>query len=654
MPDATPLALTPVTPILLDTGPSARGAHRLQTALTCPALYAFTRLLKHEAALIDRGPLIRGSIGHAGLAHHYARLGCEQHGLDPETYYPVHTAIDMVSDKFASMGNQFRKLIHDAYIAYQAFYAVERQEVVGVECPVDEMVPTPDGPLRFTQRWDLLTRDDAGRYWIQDHKFCTPGDTEIETEGGVITVEALAERVGPWQATVLTDAGLAWRGATAWRRGIREVYAVVLANGLRLRYGFDHPVLTRRGYVPTADLRPGDEVAVAARLPDRADLDVPDALLTVVGMVLADGCNTNGVVRWYKEDEACRQVYLAALRALDVPHTVQADGEIRGTGLRLQTRLAQVGITPAAAADKIIPRKLTALSARQAAVLLRALWSGDGTCKLKAGTESSVRIVYGSRSLDLCQGIQRLLFQQGILTTVTTSSVAYKGARRPYHFATVVGRESKRAMLDLLGGAPRVGDATQILHAALDRAEAARGATTGKGGGGPSPAREGDVWWVKVVSNLCTGREPVYDVEVQSPEHNYVAAGVVTHNCAKVEQKTVARYALSIQFASMVWLGLHRFGANFGGVKLNLIGVGREGFHFYRPTLPPAPDAVRRFPMTLAFAERRIAAVEALQNPWDAERVYSEMVCVTPYGPCPAFELCRWGQGHLTEDGRTL
>lgn len=293
----SPALPVPVLPVLLDTGPSARGAHRLQTALTCPALYAFQKLMKHEAALGDRGPLVRGSIGHVALAHHYARLGSVQHQQDPEVYYPPDMAIDMVAEKFGAMGKSFQRLIHDAYAAYQAFYSVERHEVVGVECPVDHQVPTPDGPIRFTQRWDLLTRDDAGRMWVTDHKF--------------------------------------------------------------------------------------------------------------------------------------------------------------------------------------------------------------------------------------------------------------------------VG---------------------------------------------------------------------------------------------KIEARTVARYALSIQFTGMVWLGHTLFGKDFGGVRLNLVGVakGAGSFQFQRPALPPAPDAVRRFPATLAHAERVIASVEALSDPWDAPHAYSEMVCMTPYGPCPCVEMCRFGKGHTTMDGRVL
>lgn len=291
---ATAPSPVPPAPVLLDTGPSARGAHRLQTALTCPALFAFQKLMKHEAALGDRGPLVRGSIGHVALAHHYARLGAVQHNIDPETYFPPETAIDMVAEKFGTMGRSFQRLIHDAYKHYQAHYSVERHEVVGVECPVDYQVPTPDGPIRFTQRWDLLTRDDAGRMWITDHKF--------------------------------------------------------------------------------------------------------------VGQIQA---------------------------------------------------------------------------------------------------------------------------------------------------------------------------------------------------------------------------------------------------------KTIDRYALSIQFTGMVWLGHTLYGTNFGGVRLNLVGVGPR-FNFMRPTLPPAPDAVRRFPATLAHAERVIASIEGLTDPWDAPHAYSEMICMTPYGPCPATDLCRWGRGHITMDGRTL
>ncbi len=368
-----------------------------------------------------------------------------------------------------------------------------------------------------------------------DHKYCTPGDTLIETVEGLIPVATLAQRGGSWHTATLTDAGFAWRSAVAFPTTEREVRCITLRNGMVLRYGWDHPVLTKRGYVKAADLAFSDKVAVAGRPPDRADLDVPDALLTVVGALLADGSYVprdryvHSPISWYKTNEACRTAYLRALSTLGATTSIraQAGGQlyVYVTGTRLHELLASVGYEPVKATEKSIPAKLTQLSARQAAVLLRALWSGDGTCKRKADRlGKSVRIVYGTRSAKLAAGVQRLLFQQGVLATVTTQRLVYRGDVRPYHLVTVVGRDSKRKMLDLLDGAPRVGDDVEALRVLL-------AVTPERVPGERNPKLDGEVWWVGVKWNTVEPMQPVFDVTVDSPEHNYVAAGVVTHNC---------------------------------------------------------------------------------------------------------------------------
>ena len=187
----------PTAKILLDTGPSKAGAHRLQKALLCPALYALTtprrsapsgpRLVlaagdgapdpvttTHRVVVEeDCGPLVRGSIGHAALAHHYAALGSTQVGR-PNVYYSPHEAIDLVADKFGAMGEKYRDLIHRVYDSYAMFYTVERHAIVAVEYAVEVHIPDPtrSGVAHlFTQRWDLVTKNDAGRYFITDHKF---------------------------------------------------------------------------------------------------------------------------------------------------------------------------------------------------------------------------------------------------------------------------------------------------------------------------------------------------------------------------------------------------------------------------------------------------------------------------------------------------
>jgi len=365
-----------------------------------------------------------------------------------------------------------------------------------------------------------------------DHKYCLPADSLIETSSGVRAVGDLAQSARMWQsATLSPEHVFSWKTATATATVAKDVWRVVLTNGMHLRYGSDHPVLTRRGYIETAELLLSDEVAVAGRLPDRPDLvDVPDALLTIVGMLLADGSYvptpgyTHHPINWYKENEASRETYMMSLKVLDIPFHIDKKGYIRAQGLKLHDLLTSVGILPAYAPDKFISDKLTALSARQVAILIRAIWSGDGTAKVKS-TGDTVRVVYGSRSLRLCRGIQRLLFQLGILSTVTSSSVKYKGERYPYHFTTVVGNDSKNKMLNLLDSAPRI---------SADVAGAMTFLRSGRSRKRPSarnPALDGDVWWVPIKTFFNEGIESVFEVEVQDSEHNFVADGVVTHNC---------------------------------------------------------------------------------------------------------------------------
>lgn len=187
----TPVAAVEQVPharILLDTGPSKAGAHRIQSVLTCATLYALTKKRNRSTGLTvipgdgDRHePLVRGTVGHVGLAHHYARMGCEQNGLDPETYYTPEEAIALVGPKHGEYGEKWARLMPAIYHRYAATYAVEQMKVRYVEFPCEVQVPVPDEMRRrdpshpasylFTQRWDLVLEDKAGRYWIYDHKF---------------------------------------------------------------------------------------------------------------------------------------------------------------------------------------------------------------------------------------------------------------------------------------------------------------------------------------------------------------------------------------------------------------------------------------------------------------------------------------------------
>lgn len=181
--------------ILLDTGPSSHSWRRLEDFLHCPQLYAYRHLLKLD--LGNREPLVRGSIGHAGLAHHYARLRAHQRGENPDIYYTPAEAMMRVADRLGADG----KLLRLALAAVQSYAAAhvseaETLEILKVEEQVAATVRWPshllqanparaEMELRVTQRQDLVYRDRlAKKVYICDHKFV--GYVEAKTLGRYI------------------------------------------------------------------------------------------------------------------------------------------------------------------------------------------------------------------------------------------------------------------------------------------------------------------------------------------------------------------------------------------------------------------------------------------------------------------------------------
>lgn len=170
-------------PILIDTGPSPRGWHRIEAFLTCPMRYYWKRQIRlaaEAAPLAPEGvtsdPLIRGTLGHVFMAHHYARLVAVERGLNPEQFYSPSDAAQIVAERYGEAG---ARLLVDAargYAAHQRAYTVERFDVVGIEKLMETWfagsgAPDPRG-WWYTARADLIVRmKDTGKIWIIDHKF---------------------------------------------------------------------------------------------------------------------------------------------------------------------------------------------------------------------------------------------------------------------------------------------------------------------------------------------------------------------------------------------------------------------------------------------------------------------------------------------------
>lgn len=153
--------------ILINSGPSERGWHRLQLMLLCPQLYAYSQILKLD--LGDRTALVRGSLIHVGLAHFYAQMRAVQRGEDPGRYYNPLDAMALVAPTWGKMGADLllpAQLLVTEYCQKHAVDSV-RYKIMQVEEKVAGMM---GGKWLITQRWDLLVQDRTGTLWLIDHK----------------------------------------------------------------------------------------------------------------------------------------------------------------------------------------------------------------------------------------------------------------------------------------------------------------------------------------------------------------------------------------------------------------------------------------------------------------------------------------------------
>jgi len=170
-----------VSKILLDAGPSEKGWSTWATANCCLQLYALRHKLGEEGRsyMEDSGPaLVRGAIGHVGIAHHYARLDARRKGEDPEQYYDTESAVRIAAGSWGTDGNVWIDPILETLDDYFIRYGHEDRnggqvddglELLGVETQLKGWVTHPGvnalgEPIRYryTQRGDLFVRDNYG------------------------------------------------------------------------------------------------------------------------------------------------------------------------------------------------------------------------------------------------------------------------------------------------------------------------------------------------------------------------------------------------------------------------------------------------------------------------------------------------------------
>lgn len=158
---------------LLETGPSPAGWHRLQTVIECPQKFAYHYKLHMDAGL-PAAALLRGTMVHLALAHHYARKKNIDEGRDPDEFIPPQHALALKAYRESEYKDVFSQVLDviNAYIPYHEEMD-KKWNVFATEKLMDVQIPDPDRntSYRYTGRCDLMIEDpkDGGIY-IVDYK----------------------------------------------------------------------------------------------------------------------------------------------------------------------------------------------------------------------------------------------------------------------------------------------------------------------------------------------------------------------------------------------------------------------------------------------------------------------------------------------------
>ena len=162
--------------LIIFTGPSKRGWHRLQQAAECLQKYAWTYgtvegdnsgALGHDNDEVKAPALLKGELIHLALAQHYARMRQRQNGQDPDRFVTPEEAVTIVAKIRGS--TIFVGEVLKTYEKYVERY--EDDEVMIKILGVEELIEANiRGRYLLTGRMDLVYEDAGGRVWVCDHK----------------------------------------------------------------------------------------------------------------------------------------------------------------------------------------------------------------------------------------------------------------------------------------------------------------------------------------------------------------------------------------------------------------------------------------------------------------------------------------------------
>jgi len=433
---------------------------------------------------------------------------------------------------------------------------------------------------------------------MSDLRECVSGATRVVLKDGRRL--PIRELVGIQPEVWAVDAHdklVAARSDRIWAVGNRPVYALTLASGRVLRATAEHRLRTFDAWRRVEQLRPGDRLALARKLPEPpAPQRWPAQQLILLAHLIGDGSYVTGQpLRYTTASEANSRIVTACARSFGVRITRHAGRGawhqlvFSGNGNRWHPRginrwLRELGIFGQRSHEKHLPDILFRANNAQLALFLRHLWATDGTISVRRpGQRGGHGVHLSTNSRALAEDVAALLLRLDVVARIrsvtssryrTTYLVWVSGTEHQTRFLSTVGafgprRVQAQQLARVLAGIrpnPNVDTLPrelfdQVREVMRDQGIAQRrmAALRGTAYGGAShfrfaPSRKtlsqyaellddndlrrhatSDLFWDTLVSIEPAGTEEVYDLTVPGPA-SWLADGIVSHNSGAIEQ----------------------------------------------------------------------------------------------------------------------
>lgn len=214
--------------------------------------------------------------------------------------------------------------------------------------------------------------------------------------------------------------------------GIKRGFKVTTRTGKSVIVSASHPFLTPNGWIKVKDgLASGMQIALPRFMPINSDVNISERDTVFLALMIADGCCTNGNIRYSKKNESMRDLFREICKSFGsyaiedknsydmMLHNAKEHGA--------RQVLERYGVMWHHSYDKIIPQEIMNASNDIKRIFLGVLWSGDGSMY-------GANMVYDTVCEELARQVQTLLHDIGIIASIRSKVPKYNGKehRRVY------------------------------------------------------------------------------------------------------------------------------------------------------------------------------------------------------------------------------